>query len=113
MPSSGSRVQQPATLWNRCPSSSGSKPGLAFANARGINDDGVIVGWTHYGGQTVGFVGSASRGYQLLVPPGGEVSGALIYRQGINGARQVACVVQDADANPLGAVLGTPMGDEP
>jgi hypothetical protein len=52
-----------------------------FANARGINDDGVIVGWTHSGGQTVGFTGSASRGYELLVPPGGAVAGALVYCQ--------------------------------
>ena len=31
-----------------------------------FNDDGVITGWAHSGGLTVGFVGSAYRGYQLL-----------------------------------------------
>ena len=79
-----------------------------FANARGINDDGVIVGWTHSGGQTVGFVGSASRGYQFLVPPGGEVAGVSTYCQGINNARQVGCVIQDANAKPIAAFLGSP-----
>ena len=83
----------------------------SFANARGINDDGVIVGWTHSGAQTVGFTGSASRGYQFLVPPGGEVAGALVYCQGINNARQVACVLQDANANPLAAFLGSPQNE--
>jgi uncharacterized membrane protein len=82
-----------------------------FANARGVNDEGDIVGWTHSGGQTAGFVGSAARGYQLLVPPGGEAAGALVYCQGINNARQVACSVQDANANPLGSYLGSPQGE--
>jgi uncharacterized membrane protein len=82
-----------------------------FANGRGINDDGVIVGWTHSGGQTVGFVGSASRGYQLLVPPGGEVAGVSSYCQGINNARQVGCVIQDANANPIAAFLGSPQDE--
>ncbi len=82
------------------------------SNARGINDDGIIVGWTRSdGGPIVGFVGSASRGYQLLVPPGGEVAGAIIYCQGINNARQVACIVQDANANPVAAFVGTPQDE--
>ena len=82
-----------------------------FANGRGINDDGVIVGWTHSSGQTVGFVGSALRGYQLLVPPGGEVAGVSTYCQGINNARQVGCVIQDANANPIAAFLGSPQDE--
>ncbi len=77
------------------------------ANARGINDAGVIVGWTSSGGQTVGFVGSASEGYQLLVPPGGDAAGATSYCQGINNFRQVGCVVFDAAGNSRGFV-GTP-----
>jgi probable HAF family extracellular repeat protein len=78
-----------------------------FANARGINDEGVITGWAHSGGLAVGFVGSASRGYQLLVPPGGNAPN-LSYCQGINNARQVSCIVTDANSNPLGGFLGSP-----
>jgi probable HAF family extracellular repeat protein len=79
-----------------------------WANGRGINDAGVITGFTQSGGQTVGFVGSASEGYQLLVPPGGDAAGALTYCLAINNFRQVACVVQDALGNSLGAFLGSP-----
>jgi probable HAF family extracellular repeat protein len=84
--------------------------GDSFANARGINDAGVIVGWTRSGGQTVGFVGSASEGYQLLVPPGGDAAGATSYCQGINNFRQVGCVVFDAAGNSRG-FLGSPLGE--
>jgi hypothetical protein len=55
----------------------------------------------------VGFVGSPSRGYQLLVPPG-EAAGASSYCQGINNARQVGCLVIDAAGNSHG-FLGTPL----
>jgi len=55
----------------------------------------------------MGFVGSASRGYQLLVPPGGNAPN-LSYCQGINNARQVSCIVTDANSNPLGGFLGSP-----
>ncbi len=48
--------------------------------ARGINDAGVIVGFTG----SVGFVGSDSRGFQLLVPPGGDAVGAAVACEGIN-----------------------------
>ena len=81
------------------------------ANARGINDEGVITGWALSNGQTVGFVGSESRGYQVLVPPGGDVAGNMAFCQGINNARQVSCVVEDANGNPLTGFIGTPMGD--
>lgn len=80
------------------------------ANARGINDWGVIVGWTLSGGQTLGFVGSASEGYQLLVPPGGDAAGATSYCQGINNFRQVGCVVFDVAGNSRG-FIGSPLGD--
>ena len=66
-----------------------------FANARGINDEGIIAGWTRSSGQTVGFVGSASEGS---------------YCQGINNFRQVACSVIDAAGNSRG-FLGTPLGE--
>ena len=78
-----------------------------FANARGINDEGVITGWAHSGGLAVGFVGSASRGYRLLVPPGGNAPN-LSYCQGINNARQVSCIITDANSNPLAGFLGSP-----
>jgi hypothetical protein len=81
-----------------------------FANARGINDEGIIAGWAHSGGQTVGFVGSAARGYQLLVPPGGDAAGATTHCQGINNARHVACLVTDAAGNSRG-FLGSPQGE--
>ena len=83
-----------------------------FANARGINDDGVITGWAQSGGLIVGFVGSAYRGYQLLVPPGGNSAGASSYCQGINNARQVSCIVNDANGNPVAAFLGSPTANE-
>jgi probable HAF family extracellular repeat protein len=80
------------------------------SNGRGINDEGVIVGWTRSGGQVVGFVGNASEGYQLLVPPGGDAPGAATYCQGINNFRQVGCVVYDAAGNSRG-FLGSPLGN--
>jgi hypothetical protein len=80
-------------------------------NARGINDDGVITGWARSGVLTVGFVGSASQGYQLLVPPAGNVPGTSSFCQGINNARQVSCVMQDANG-PVAAYLGSPTGSE-
>jgi hypothetical protein len=79
-------------------------------NARGINDDGVISGWVRSNGQTTGFVGNASRGYQLLIPPGGDAAGAASYCQGINNARQVICTVTDANTgNTLAVFLGSPL----
>jgi hypothetical protein len=44
--------------------------GDAGTAARGINDAGVIVGFLSGG---PGFVGSDSRGFLTLVPPGGEI----------------------------------------
>lgn len=77
--------------------------------ARGINDAGVIVGFTSSG---VGFVGSDSRGFQLLVPPGGDAPGATVACEGINKFRQVVCAVTDADGNTVGAFIGTPDDDD-
>jgi hypothetical protein len=72
--------------------------------ARGINDAGFIVGFT---GSGLGFVGNDSRGFQLLVPPGGDAAGAFVSPEGINNARQVVCNVQDASGNNR-AFVGTP-----
>jgi len=72
--------------------------------ARGINDAGVIVGFTNSG---VGFVGSDSRGFQLLIPPGGDAPGASVACEGINNFRQVVCAVTDAAGNTRN-FIGTP-----
>src|SRR5215472_2431472 len=71
--------------------------------ARGINDAGVIVGFANSG---VGFVGSDSRGFQLLVPPGGDAPGASVVCEGINNFRQVVCTVSDVDGNLVGDFIG-------
>jgi hypothetical protein len=72
--------------------------------ARGINDAGVIVGFTNSG---VGFVGSDSRGFELLIPPGGDAAGASVGCEGINNFGQVVCTVTDAAGNNRNFV-GTP-----
>ena len=55
-----------------------------------------------------GFVGNDAHGFQLLIPPGGDAPGAFAGCQGINNARQVSCVVTDANGNTLAAFLGSP-----
>ncbi len=72
--------------------------------ARGINNAGVIVGFTNSG---VGFVGSDSRGFQLLIPPGGDAPGASTACEGINNFGQVVCGVTDAAGNNRN-FIGTP-----
>lgn len=76
--------------------------------ARGINDAGVIVGFT---GSGVGFVGSDSRGYQLLIPPGGDAPGASVGCEGINNFGQVVCTVTDAAGNNRN-FIGTPNAND-
>jgi len=76
--------------------------------ARGINDAGIIVGFTgRPDGTSVGFVGSDSRGFQLLVPPGGDAPEANIACEGINNFRQVVCQVADAAGN-VREFIGSP-----
>jgi hypothetical protein len=77
------------------------------SRARGINDNGVTVGFTNSGGMQLGFVGNATRGYQLLVPPGADAAGAATSCEGINNFRQVVCDVTDASGNTR-AFIGTP-----
>ena len=76
----------------------GVRPAARTA-ARGINDAGDITGFTSQGGTNVGFVGSDAKGFRLLVPPGGDATGAVSTCQGINNARQVVCGVTDASSN--------------
>jgi hypothetical protein len=75
--------------------------------ARGINDAGIITGFTVAGGQRVGFVGNAIRGYTLLLPPGAEVTGNSVACEGINNLNQVVCLVTDASLN-VRAFIGKP-----
>ncbi|HVP33484.1 MAG TPA: hypothetical protein VMT09_07515 [Steroidobacteraceae bacterium] len=83
---------------------------VAGANtaARGINDAGVIVGFTNAG---FGFVGSDSRGFEVLIPPGGDASGVTVACGGINNFRQVVCQVTDSAGNTRG-FIGTPGENE-
>ena len=81
--------------------------------ARGINDAGVIVGFTgRPDGTNVGFVGSDTRGFQLLIPPGGDAPGAGVVCEGINNFRQVVCTVTDTNGNIVGNFVGTPDGND-
>ncbi len=68
----------------------------------------MIAGFTVSAETTFGFVGNASRGYQLLVPPGGDAPGNSSVCEGINNDAQVVCFVSDAAGNTLGAFIGTP-----
>jgi uncharacterized membrane protein len=80
--------------------------------ARGINDAGVIVGFFDNSGSPAGFVGNDARGFQLLVPPGGDAPGAGVVCEGINNFRQVVCGVQDVNGNTVGEFIGTPDANE-
>jgi hypothetical protein len=52
-------------------------------------------------------VGNESRGFILLVPPGGDAAGAFAGCFGINNFRHVVCEVTDALGNNR-AFIGTP-----
>ena len=79
----------------------------ASSAARGINDAGLIVGFSNPG-SPVGWVGNDARGFQPLVPPGGDAPGADVACEGINNLNQVVCVVMDPNANTVGDFIGTP-----
>src|SRR5262249_36629550 len=89
------------------------KIGVAGAATRGINDSGVVVGFTSNPDATnSGFVGSDASGYLRLVPPGGEVTGNSTVCEGINNFAQVVCFVQDPSMTTLGAFIGSPSKGE-
>jgi hypothetical protein len=75
--------------------------------ARGINDGGVIVGFLSGTAAGGGFVGNDSRGFELLIPPGGDAAGAFAACTGINNFSHVVCEVTDALGNNR-AFIGTP-----
>ena len=78
--------------------------------ARGINDAGLITGFTTAGGAVVGFVGNSTRGYQLLIPPG-AAAGTGTFCEGINNDAQVVCSFADVAGNTH-AFIGSPRDDE-
>ena len=69
--------------------------------ARGINDAGVVVGFTNSG---LGLVGTVSRGFQQVTPPGSDAPGASVACEGINNLGQVTCTVTDASGNNRGFI---------
>src|SRR2546428_6181112 len=91
-----------------------------FARARGINDAGLIAGFTpdETTSMIVGFVGNSVRGFQLLTAPGAtpdNADGGTIC-EGINNLAQVTCGFSDP-APPAGtgnshALIGSPSEDE-
>jgi hypothetical protein len=89
------------------------KIGVSGAATRGINDSGVVVGFTSNPDLTSdSFVGSDALGYQRLVLPGGEVPGNSTFCEGINNLAQVVCFVWDSDSNPQGTFIGSPSRGE-
>jgi hypothetical protein len=66
----------------------------AFTAARGINDNGLIAGFTAVGSVTEGFVGDAN-GFQLLAVPG--ATSTVI--EGLNNLGQVSGIYDDAAGN--------------
>jgi hypothetical protein len=85
----------------------GDARGSNGSSGRGINDAGIITGFTISStAHAVGFVGSASRGYQFLSPPGATEDSDVVC-EGINNHDQVVCAVTDASGNTQ-AFIGTP-----
>ncbi len=74
----------------------------SYTAGRGINDAGVVVGFTQ--NSSLGFVGNDSHGFQQLIPPGGDAPGAVITCEGINNLGQVTCTVADASGNSRGFI---------
>ena len=71
----------------------------------------MITGFTVSGDNFVGFVGNATRGYQLLLPPRATDAGNYTFCLGINNAAQVACLVTDLAENSH-SFIGSPEGQE-
>src|SRR5262249_26590666 len=89
------------------------KIGGVGAATRGINDSGVVVGFTsNPDGTNDGFVGNGALGYQRLVAPGGEIAGNSTICSSINNLAQVVCYVWDSATNPQGAFIGSPAEGE-
>ena len=83
------------------------------AATRGINDSGIVVGFTNEAtGVNHGFVGNDASGYERLIAPGGEIAGNSTICSSINNLAQVVCYVWDPTATPLGAFIGSPPTNE-
>jgi hypothetical protein len=107
-------IWQQGTLGKRVPFLDRIRVADRDSSGRGINDAGITVGYTgRPDGTDVGFVGSDSRGFRLLVPPGGDAAGAGVICEGINNEREVVCLVQDSSFNVTGAFIGSPEPDDP
>ena|SRR2546422_34237 len=86
-----------------------------FARARGINDAGLIAGFTpdETNSMIVGFVGNSVRGFQLLTAPGATPDNGGTMCQGINNLAQVTCgVIEDVAVANSTAFIGSPSEDE-
>jgi hypothetical protein len=80
-----------------------------FARARGINDAGLIIGFSsdETDSTTVGFVGNSVHGYQLLTVPGATPETGGTVCEGINNLALVTCGSSDALGNST-AFIGSP-----
>jgi hypothetical protein len=88
-----------------------------FARARGINDAGLIAGFTAdaTNSMSVGFVGNSVRGFQLLTAPGATPDNGGTICEGINNWAQVTCGVTEAVGPTAGnshAFIGSPSEDD-
>ena len=78
------------------------------ARARGINDTGIVVGYT----DSTGFVGNSVRGFELLKVPGAtDVGLSTTFCEGINNSGQVTCGYIDDSFN-FHAFIGSPRGGD-
>src|SRR5882762_330718 len=83
-----------------------------FARARGINDAGLITGFSadETDSTGVGFVGNSVHGFHLLTVPGATPENGGTVCQGINNLAQVTCGFNDGVPGNDHAFIGSPEG---